>query len=117
LILDIAYSVESLIRRHIPGSSERPVVLKVAFTGIAAGAINGATMHSTFGLPFGNKFSGLTDEKRDAMRNTLSDLSILIIDEISMVKPDILYQVHYYIVFPFQASFLQFTGTACQLFF
>ena len=72
---------------------ERPIVAKAALTGIAANNILGYTLHSMLYLNFGNDFTALGDDKRDHLRNMFADLQLLIIDEISMIKPDMLYQV------------------------
>ena len=70
-----------------------PYVIKTAFTGAAASLIEGMTLHSAFGFDFGNKHYSLSDKIRDARRNILKNLKLIIIDEISMVKADMLYQL------------------------
>ena len=45
-------------------------------------------------MPFGNTVKILGDKKRDQKRNELSRLKILIINEFSMVKADMLYQLN-----------------------
>ena len=70
-----------------------PYVIKSAFTGTAASLIEGMTLHSAFGFDFGNKHYSLSDKMRDAKRNILKNLKLIIIDEISMVKSDMLYQL------------------------
>ena len=70
-----------------------PYVLKTAFTGTAASLIEGMTLHSAFSFSFENKHYSLSDKSRDAKRNTLQNLKMIIIDEISMVKADMLYQL------------------------
>ena len=50
-------------------------------------------MHSAFGFSFGNEHFSLSDKIRDKKRNLLKYLKIVIIDEISMVKSDMLYQL------------------------
>ena len=70
-----------------------PHVIKSAFTGTAASLIEGMTLHSAFGFDFGNKHYSLSDKTRDAKRNILKNLKLIIIDEISMVKSDMLYQL------------------------
>ena len=70
-----------------------PYVIKTAFTGAAASLIEGMTLHSAFGFDFGNKHYSLSDKIRDARRNILKNLKMIIIDEISMVKADMLYQL------------------------
>jgi hypothetical protein len=69
----------------------------VAPTGVAAINAGGMTLHSLFQLPFGPLIPGgnarpdlhYSQEKKDL----LSNLELLIIDEISMVRPDVLDQV------------------------
>ena len=68
-------------------------MIKTAFTGAAASLIEGMTLHSAFGFEFGNKHYSLSDKIRDARKNSLKNLKVLIIDEISMVKADMLYQL------------------------
>ena len=72
---------------------ECPCVLKAAFTGTAASNIQGQTLHSSFGFSFDNKHYSLSDKNRDQKRAALRNLKIVIIDEISMVKADMLYQL------------------------
>ena len=45
-------------------------------------------------MPFGNDFINLGDKKRDQKRHELSRFRILIVDEMSMVKADMLYQLN-----------------------
>ena len=72
---------------------ECPCVIKTAFTGTAASNIEGQTLHASFGFSFDNKHYSLSDKVRDQKRATLRNLKIVIIDEISMVKADMLYQL------------------------
>lgn len=68
-------------------------VLYTAPTGIAAINIGAVTIHSAFGfdnLKDGAKFFRLSRDKIDILRN----LEVLIIDEISMVRVDILEQIN-----------------------
>lgn len=68
-------------------------VLYTAPTGIAAINIGAVTIHSAFGfdnLKDGTKFFRLSQEKIAILRN----LEVLIIDEISMVRVDVLEQVN-----------------------
>ena len=73
---------------------DKPTVIKLAPTGKAANHIDGATLHCGINLPWGNDYKSLSDKTREAKRNVLSNLKILIIDEMSMVKADALYQIH-----------------------
>ena len=70
-----------------------PYVIKTAFTGTAASLIEGMTLHSAFSFSFENKHYSLSDKNRDAKRAALKNLKMIIIDEISMVKADMLYQL------------------------
>ena len=70
-----------------------PYVVRTAFCGTAASNIEGQTLHSAFGFPFGNKFFSLSDKTRDIRRAALKNLKLVIIDEISMVKSDMLYML------------------------
>ena len=70
-----------------------PYVLKGAFTGEAACNIKGQTLTSLFNLSFGNKISPMTDYVRAKKREQLKNLKLLIADEYSMIKSDMLYQI------------------------
>lgn len=78
--------------RAIRNNSTKKMVV-IAPTGVAAINAGGMTIHSLFQLPFGPLLPG-TDgpeltynaEKRDLLQS----LELLIIDEISMVRPDVL---------------------------
>ena len=94
MIKDICDALEYIIKFLLEITNlEKPIVAKAALTGIAANNILGYTLHSMLYLNFGNDFTALGDDKRDHLRNLFSELQLLIIDEISMVKPDMLYQV------------------------
>lgn len=70
--------------------------LALAPTGVAANNIGGATIHSTFRLqPFGVLTAG--DIKRlDSQRvRMLSKVDTILIDEVSMLRPDILDGIHH----------------------
>ena len=70
-----------------------PCVIKTAFTGTAASNIEGQTLHASFGFSFDNKHYTLSDKSRDKKKAALKNLKIVIIDEISMMKSDMLYQM------------------------
>ena len=72
---------------------ESPCVIKAAFTGTAASNIEGQTLHGSFGFSFDNKHYSLSDKSRDQKRAAMKNLKLVIIDEISMVKGDMLYQL------------------------
>ena len=70
-----------------------PYVMVTAPTGTAAANVRGLTLHSAFGFSFGNEHFSLSDKKRDEKRALLNNLKLVIIDEISMVKADQLFQL------------------------
>ena len=74
-------------------SPDSPYILITGPTGTAAANIKGQTLHTAFGFSFGNEHFSLSDKKRDEKRTLLQNLQLVIIDEISMVKADQLYQL------------------------
>ena len=71
-----------------------PYILKAATTGAASSLIEGSTVHSSLGFDFSSKHTSLSDKKREMKKEQLKNLKILIIDEFSMMKADILYRIH-----------------------
>ena len=72
------------------------VVLLTAPTGAAAFIISGMTLHSVLLLGSG-KYSGfqpLNHDRLNSLRSKLSHLTLLIIDEISMVGANMLLEIH-----------------------
>src|SRR6201989_108043 len=69
----------------------------VAPTGVAAINAGGMTIHSLFQLPFGPLLPNSTERPETVYsaekRELLLNLELLIIDEISMVRPDVLDQI------------------------
>ena len=85
--------MERILR--MPGDNpEHPYILATAPTGAAAAVIDGQTLHNAFSFNFGNEYMPLNDKSRQVRRNVLQNLKFVIIDEISMVKGDMLYQLH-----------------------
>ena len=74
---------------------EDVTVLLTAPTGVAAFNVQGMTLHSALLLTV-SKFSSqpLTQDKLNTLRTKLSNLQLLIIDEVSMVGSDMLLQIH-----------------------
>merc|ERR1712016_120060 len=70
-----------------------PYVLLTSFTGAASANINGQTLHSTFGFKFGTTYLSMPEKQRAEKRALFRNLRCLIIDEISMVSADMLYNV------------------------
>ena len=115
LINDIALWAEYFLRTGDNRHPDQPLVMKVAPTGKAASIIQGLTLHSAFHFNFGNEYRSLSDQLKENMRNDLSQLRILIVDEISMVKADLLYQLNSRLQ-EIKQSFDDFGGVSVLLF-
>ncbi len=72
----------------------KPRILVTAPTGMAASVIGGVTIHSALNLNYGDDLKPMSDKKIDEIRVSLRDLKYLVIDEMSMVRSDMLYQIH-----------------------
>ena len=94
LISVMARFVEHLMSLYSDKDPERPAVVKAAATGKAAHNIEGLTYHKAFGIPWGDQCFSLSNKARDAKRNQLSELTVVILDEMSLLKSDALYQIH-----------------------
>ena len=82
------------ILQHPGDSPEQPYILKTAFTGTAASNIGGLTLTSTFKFGYGNEFTAMKDKERDRAKVELQKLVMVVIDEVSFVKSDMLYQLN-----------------------
>ena len=92
-VIDILSQWVEYILRSSGDSPTQPYVLKCAYTGTAAAKIGGQTISGAFNIGFGNSFHSLGDRTRDLKRTLLSNLCLLILDEYSMIKADLLYQL------------------------
>ena len=92
-VINLMTQWQERILRTSGDDPNQPYILKCAFTGTAASIIHGQTLHNAFSFSFGNNFYSLSDKTRDARRRLLKNLKIVIIDEFSMVKADMLYQL------------------------
>ena len=66
-------------------------MLLLARTGVVAINIGGATIHIGLNIPvrcFGKHLPSLSDKMRSMLRNRLSEVRLLIIDEVSVVSND-----------------------------
>jgi len=93
LVIDVLSQHMEKILRSSGDHPGHPYILKCAFTGTAAANIKGQTLHSTFSFSFGNEFFSLSDKSRDEKREQLENLIVLIIDEFSFIKADMLYLI------------------------
>ncbi|XP_044169485.1 uncharacterized protein LOC114973474 [Acropora millepora] len=75
---------------------EKPTVALMAPTGVAAININGTTIHTALSIPkeSGDFAPKMSDQKRTQLRLTLSELKLIIVDEISMVANTTLLHIH-----------------------
>ena len=82
--------------RHITNNPEKPTVLLMTPTGVAAININGTTIHTALAIPkeSGDNVPPLSDQKRTQIRMSLTELKLIIIDEISMVSNTTLLHIH-----------------------
>ena len=75
-------------------SVDKPKVLLMVPAGVAAVNIDGGTIHTALNIPtghFGKNLPSFSDARKNTLRNRLSDLKVIIIDEISMVSNNLLY--------------------------
>lgn len=95
LIKTIYHTVTKTFRQG-PTNPDKPSVLLMAPTGVAAININGTTIHTALAIPkeSGDNVKPMSDQKRTQIRLALSDLKLIIIDEISMVSNNTLLHIH-----------------------
>ena len=91
VIRAVVSHVERILRKD-GDESGVPYIIKCAPTGAAASLIEGMTLHKAFGFNF-VRFHSLPDRDRDRKRTELRNLVFVIIDEVSMMKADMLYQL------------------------
>ena len=92
LIKTIYHAVSKLLLRK-DSNPEKPRVLLLSPTGVAAVNISGTTIHSALGI-HAKVFAPLNDKMRASLRNKLSEVAVLIIDEISMVSDKLFKDIH-----------------------
>ena len=115
-VIDVlSQQMEKIVRS--PGDNpDHPYIIKAAFTGTAAANIKGQTLHSAFSFSFGNEFFSLSDKARDERRDQLENLLIVIIDEFSFIKADMLYLLDLRLREIKQVSDVVFGGVSVFLF-
>jgi MoxR-like ATPase len=77
--------------KHIKGTVGKQFVI-AAPTGVAAINAGGVTLHSLFNIPFGpiNPYAAIKSSISQEKAEILNAMDVLVIDEISMVRPDVL---------------------------
>ena len=76
------------------GDPEKPRVLLFGPARISAVNVGGTTIHSDLGSKPGIRLPGLNNKSKAALRNKLSEVKLLIIDELSMVLSDLLVDIN-----------------------
>ena len=94
-VIDVLSQLLEKVFRTSGDDPNCPYILKLAFTGNAGSIVHGQTIHSAFQLPFNNNINSLMDKLRDMRRKQLHNLRLIMIDEMSLMKSDILYQIHF----------------------
>lgn len=87
-----AQLIEKYLRRE-GDNPDYPRCCVVAPTGAAASIVDGDTLHHAFNFQFGNEYFSYPDRLRDKRRDQLKNLEFVVIDEMSMMKSDQLYQL------------------------
>ena len=93
LIKVASFWFEFLLTTNDERDVNNPFVIRCAQTGMAAHNIDGLTVCSSFKIWFKNSHVGLSDNERDKFQRMLTHLQLVIIDEMSMIKSDQLYQI------------------------
>lgn len=79
--------------------AKRKNIIAIAPTGVAANNLGGATIHSTFSLnPYGVQNYKSTNFLKSEKRRMLQKVDVIFIDEISMLRPDILDALHWTLI-------------------
>ena len=95
-LIKAIYHTEVKTFRYGTINPERPTVALMAPTGVAAININGTTIHTALSIPkeSGDFAPKMSDQKRTQLRLTLSELKLIIVDEISKVANTTLLHIH-----------------------
>ena len=96
-LIKTIYQTSSKIFKEGHESPEKPSVLLLAPTGVSAISVSGTTIHTGLSIPInftGYSVPPLSDLKNTILCNQLSELRMVIIDEVSMVSNEMLLYVH-----------------------
>ena len=92
LIRTLYQALHRLLCSESGQNPEDVKILLCAYTGLAAYNIQGSTLHNAFCIEPNKKlkYKQLSDDKRNTLRTKYADLSVLIVDEVSMVGNEML---------------------------
>ena len=93
-LLKTVYQLVTKLLLYRSGDLDKPSVLVLAPTGVAAINMNGTTIHSGLKIHCCGKLFPIIDTNRAILRNKYSQVELVIIDEISMVSSKLFFQVH-----------------------
>ena len=95
LIHGIAQWAEKILREgNGRNNQDMPMVLLLAYTGVAANNIGGITFHSGLGFKFGSHMLDLAPQKLDMAQKYLEIVEVIIVYEMSLVSSDNLYNLN-----------------------
>lgn len=86
----------TVLREFAESASKRLNIAVLAFTGLAAINVGGQTIHSFFGISPFDKYDRRPPMLRPQKEDILSNIDVLIIDEISMVPLGLFERMDYY---------------------
>ena len=105
---------------------EKTKVLLLAPTGVVVISIGGTVIHTGLNIPFrcfGKHLPPLNDKMRSMLRNRLSEVKVIIIDDVSMISNELLLHIHLQLTetftskgnFPFEGITVITVGDFLQL--
>ena len=80
------------------GDPDKPRVMSLAPTDVAVVNMDGTTIHSGLGINCKGQFFPLNDKQKASLRNKISEVKLLIIDEISIVSRTLFYQINLWLI-------------------
>ena len=93
-VIDVLTQWVERFSRKAGDRADQPYVIRTAPTGAAACLIDGTTLHSAFGFDFSGKFTTLTGKKKVDKIQEMKNLRFVIVDEVSMMPADMLYNLN-----------------------
>ena len=90
LLKTIQMSINKLLM-HKGGDLDKPIILLLAQTDVTATNIDGTTIHSALGIRAEGKFTPLSDQQRVVQRNKISEVKLMIIDDVSTISIELFF--------------------------